>query len=115
VDDGLECVFYISNSDNFFFSHFIFLSFFLMRFHKLTQKDWTLQIKYVQSRDAGLYECQVRTNHRVLLKLNVEVKKMECVSKSLGWQNDVQVENLRKKYKLRCRGKKFITEHDSVA
>ena len=28
--------------------------------HKEGTFDWVLQVKYVQERDAGLYECQVR-------------------------------------------------------
>ncbi|KZC10400.1 Hemicentin-2 [Dufourea novaeangliae] len=30
--------------------------------HFLHSEDWTLQIKYVQPRDAGLYQCQVSTH-----------------------------------------------------
>lgn len=32
--------------------------------------DWTLQIKYVQKRDNGTYECQVRTSFSLNVKLN---------------------------------------------
>ncbi|KAH0554060.1 uncharacterized protein LOC123263255 [Cotesia glomerata] len=36
-------------------------------------EDWTLQIKYVQSRDAGIYECQVSTHPPTSIFLFLEV------------------------------------------
>ncbi|XP_077270990.1 lachesin isoform X3 [Temnothorax americanus] len=36
-------------------------------------EDWTLQIKYVQPRDAGLYECQVSTHPPTSIFLLLEV------------------------------------------
>ncbi|KAF7993406.1 hypothetical protein HCN44_007909 [Aphidius gifuensis] len=36
-------------------------------------EDWTLQIKYVQSRDAGMYECQVSTHPPTSIFLFLEV------------------------------------------
>lgn len=30
--------------------------------HFQHSEDWTLQVKYVQQRDAGIYECQVSTH-----------------------------------------------------
>lgn len=34
---------------------------------------WTLQIKYVQARDAGLYECQVGTEPKVSARAHLHV------------------------------------------
>lgn len=34
---------------------------------------WTLQIKYVQARDAGLYECQVSTEPKISARVNLHV------------------------------------------
>lgn len=34
---------------------------------------WTLQIKYVQARDAGLYECQVSTEPKVSARVHLHV------------------------------------------
>lgn len=34
---------------------------------------WTLQIKYVQARDAGIYECQVSTEPKVSARVHLHV------------------------------------------
>lgn len=38
-----------------------------------TQETWTLQVKYVQARDEGDYECQISTEPKLshIVKLNV--------------------------------------------
>lgn len=45
------------------------------RFLALKQPDkyWTLQIKYVQARDAGTYECQVSTEPKVSARVQLQV------------------------------------------
>ncbi|XP_030562378.1 hemicentin-2 [Drosophila novamexicana] len=45
------------------------------RFLALKQPDkyWTLQIKYVQARDAGIYECQVSTEPKVSARVQLQV------------------------------------------
>ncbi|XP_050314883.1 hemicentin-2-like isoform X2 [Anthonomus grandis grandis] len=44
-------------------------------------ETWTLQVKYVQARDAGQYECQVSTEPKMshFITLNVVVPKIEIV------------------------------------
>lgn len=44
-------------------------------------QDWTLQIKYVQKRDAGLYECQVSSHPptSIFIELNVVGKCFSVV------------------------------------
>lgn len=37
---------------------------------------WTLQIKYVQARDAGIYECQVSTEPKVSARVHLHVVGM---------------------------------------
>lgn len=46
-------------------------------YHLANSDDWTLQIRYTQSRDAGIYECQVSTvpKKSLLINLNVVVPK----------------------------------------
>ncbi|KAG6461115.1 lachesin [Manduca sexta] len=45
---------------------------------------WTLQVKYVQARDAGVYECQVGTEPKMshFVQLNVVVPKIEIMGES---------------------------------
>lgn len=45
---------------------------------------WTLQVKYVQARDAGVYECQVGTEPKMshFVQLNVVVPKIEIVGEA---------------------------------
>ncbi|XP_045501458.1 hemicentin-2-like, partial [Colias croceus] len=45
---------------------------------------WTLQVKYVQARDAGVYECQVGTEPKMshFVQLNVVVPKIEIAGES---------------------------------
>lgn len=55
------------------------------RFHAIhldRSDDWTLQIKYVQKRDEGMYECQVTWDHGILslfVTLNVVVPKASII------------------------------------
>ncbi|GAB6032420.1 hypothetical protein CHUAL_011058 [Chamberlinius hualienensis] len=46
-------------------------------YHLANTEDWTLQIRYTQQRDAGIYECQVSTEPKLnlLISLNVVVPK----------------------------------------
>ena len=41
--------------------------------HFQHNEDWTLEIKYVQTRDAGIYECQVSTHPPTSIFLFLEV------------------------------------------
>ncbi|XP_022920013.1 limbic system-associated membrane protein isoform X2 [Onthophagus taurus] len=47
--------------------------------HLQHSEDWTLQIKYVQARDAGVYECQVSSHPptNIFIQLNVVEAKAE--------------------------------------
>lgn len=47
--------------------------------HLQHSEDWTLQIKYVQTRDAGLYECQVSSHPptSIFIQLNVVEARAE--------------------------------------
>ncbi|XP_014214704.1 uncharacterized protein LOC106643904 [Copidosoma floridanum] len=51
--------------------------------HFQHSEDWTLQIKYVQNRDAGVYECQVSTHPptSIFLILEVVEARAEIVGK----------------------------------
>uniref|UniRef100_A0A1A9VX27 Ig-like domain-containing protein n=1 Tax=Glossina austeni TaxID=7395 RepID=A0A1A9VX27_GLOAU len=53
--------------------------------HLKHSEDWTLQIKYVQSRDAGIYECQVSTHPptSIFLHLNVVESNLDIISQQL--------------------------------
>lgn len=42
-------------------------------YFKDTTKEWILQIKYVQARDAGIYECQVSTEPKVSARAQLHV------------------------------------------
>lgn len=42
-------------------------------YFKEESKQWVLQIKYVQPRDVGLYECQVSTEPKVSARANLHV------------------------------------------
>lgn len=52
---------------------------------------WTLQIKYVQARDAGIYECQVSTEPKISARVHLHVvgKYFACLyeSQSNSWMN----------------------------
>lgn len=50
-----------------------------MALHHPLDDDWTLQIKWVQKRDAGIYECQISTLpvQAYFINLNIVGKLME--------------------------------------
>ena len=41
--------------------------------HQPQSEDWILQIKYVQPRDSGVYECQVSTEPRISTDFHLTV------------------------------------------
>lgn len=51
------------------------------RFHALLKEpqDWTLQIKFVQIRDAGVYECQAATEPKVSARVYLHVVGKEII------------------------------------
>ncbi|XP_075167715.1 uncharacterized protein LOC142239842 [Haematobia irritans] len=50
--------------------------------HLKHTEDWTLQIKFVQQRDAGIYECQISTHPPTSIFLYLEV--VVCIGRSKG-------------------------------
>lgn len=42
-------------------------------YFKESTKEWILQIKYVQERDDGIYECQVSTEPKVSARARLHV------------------------------------------
>ncbi|XP_055706783.1 uncharacterized protein LOC129803927 [Phlebotomus papatasi] len=56
--------------------------------HLKTSEDWTLQIKFVQPRDAGTYECQVSSTHppqSIFLHLNVIEARAEIIGPTVRY------------------------------
>jgi len=41
--------------------------------HPEKSENWTLQIKYPQERDAGVYECQVNTEPKISMAFHLTV------------------------------------------
>lgn len=63
-----------------FYVKFLFVSFFFSLFFTLVQviradrsDKWTLQIKFPQPRDAGIYECQVNTEPKMSMPFRLNV------------------------------------------
>lgn len=64
---------FISMFDLFWLHRAVFIA--DQRFLALKQpnKFWTLQIKYVQARDAGAYECQVSAEPKISARVHLQV------------------------------------------
>ncbi|RZF35808.1 hypothetical protein LSTR_LSTR006266 [Laodelphax striatellus] len=46
--------------------------------HPESSDDWNLRIEYVQSRDAGIYECQVNTEPKINYAINLNVEAAQA-------------------------------------
>ncbi|ODN05220.1 Neural cell adhesion molecule L1 [Orchesella cincta] len=46
--------------------------------HPENSDDWTLEIKFVQKRDAGVYECQVNTEPKMNLAMLLNVEEAQA-------------------------------------
>ncbi|XP_043069311.1 netrin receptor DCC isoform X2 [Drosophila bipectinata] len=44
--------------------------------HTPSSEDWDLKIEYAQARDSGVYECQVNTEPKINLAINLQIKAL---------------------------------------
>lgn len=59
--------------------------------HFQHSEDWTLQIKFVQTRDAGMYECQVSTHPPTSIFLFLEVVGKSVIDRAEGGNELVRI------------------------
>ena len=66
--------------------------------HKEGSYDWVLQIKFVQERDAGHYECQVKKNHQQPLPAYITSESPEksvinfmTIDESELWTDEIEI------------------------
>lgn len=52
--------------------------------HNSQDDDWDLHIAYAQPRDAGIYECQVNTEPKINLAVNLDVTGELCDGVTVG-------------------------------
>lgn len=63
--------------------------------------DWVLQIKFVQPRDAGIYECQVSTEPRISENFHLNVVGKQLMGDIfIGYHNNKLVAKLILKFNL---------------
>ncbi|XP_063610480.1 zwei Ig domain protein zig-8-like [Penaeus indicus] len=53
--------------------------------HPATSDNWTLQIKYVQQRDSGAYECQVNTEPKISMPFYLTVVESRATIQGPGY------------------------------
>ena len=54
--------------------------------HPVDTDEWSLKIEYAQQRDSGIYECQVNTEPKINLAVNLDVtgKTLRIISIIVG-------------------------------
>ncbi|XP_044573704.1 zwei Ig domain protein zig-8 isoform X4 [Drosophila ananassae] len=47
--------------------------------HPPSSEDWDLKVQYAQARDSGVYECQVNTEPKINLAINLQITELLAV------------------------------------